>query len=86
MNDKRLFSSFTSYIEPQHKPAILQKIKELRRKHSYSQQEVAELLNMGQNTYSDMESGKTKLDIERLYQIAGLYKVHLNVFLGAPPR
>jgi len=40
---------------------------------------------MGQNTYSDMESGKTKLDIERLYQIAGLYKVHLNVFLGAPP-
>jgi len=40
---------------------------------------------MGQNTYSDMESGKTKLDIERLYQIAGLYKVQLNVFLGAPP-
>ncbi len=75
-------------MEPQHKAVILQKIKELRRKHSYSQQEVSELLNMGQNTYSDLESGKTKLDIERLYQIADLYKVHLNVILGEipPPR
>ena len=72
-------------MEPQHKAAILQKIKELRRKHSYSQQEVAELLNMGQHTYSDMESGKTKLDVERLYQIAALYKVHLNVILGEIP-
>lgn len=72
-------------MEPQHKIVIIQKIKELRRKNNYSQQEVAELLNMGQNTYSDMESGKTKLDIERLYQLAALYKVQINIILGEIP-
>lgn len=74
-------------MTPQQKAAILQKIKDLRKKNNYSQQDVAELLNMNQNTYSDFESGKTKLDIERLYQIAALYKIQLSVLLNeSPPR
>lgn len=65
----------------QTKAAICQKIKYLRKQHGYSQEKTAELLNMRQNTYSDIESGKTKIDIERLAQIAALYKIHLCDFL-----
>ena len=67
---------------------ICNKIKELRKAQGYSQEDVAMLLNMGQNTYSQLESGKTKIDIERLYQIACLYKVSLHELLNElpPPR
>ncbi|OSZ73707.1 hypothetical protein CAP36_17010 [Chitinophagaceae bacterium IBVUCB2] len=67
------------------KPSICQKIKDLRKKHGYSQEEVASLLNIGQNTYSQLESGKTKIDIERLHQIAVLYKIPLHMLLGELP-
>ena len=59
------------------KIVICGKIKQLRNQHSYSQEDVAIVLNMGQTTYSQLESGKTKIDIERLYQIAHLYKIHI---------
>ena len=60
---------------------ICEKIKGLRIKHHYLQEEVAEALNMSQNSYSELETGKRKLDIDRLYQIAQLYKISLNDLL-----
>ncbi len=63
--------------------SICKKIKALRKKYNYSQEEVAEVLNMSQNTYSEFESGKTKLDIERLSQIAALYNISVSELL--PP-
>jgi transcriptional regulator with XRE-family HTH domain len=70
------------------KEAICRKIKILRKKYGYSQEDVAVLLNMGQNTYSQIESGKTKIDIERLQQIALLYKISVHDILEElpPPR
>lgn len=66
---------------------ICNRIKELRRKHDFSQEEVAERLNMSQNAYSQIESGKTKLDIERLCQVAEFYKISLYILLDdLPPR
>ena len=54
--------------------------------HSYSQDDVAFALNMEQNTYSRMERGETKLDIERLEQIAVFYEISLYQLLdGLPP-
>ena len=67
------------------KEAICRKIKILRKKHAYSQDDVALLLNMSQNTYSQLESGKTKIDIERLQQIAGFYKINIQEFFLPPP-
>ena len=67
------------------KEAICRKIKILRKQHGYSQDDVALLLNMGQNTYSQLESGKTKIDIERLQQIAGFYKINIQEFFLPPP-
>lgn len=65
---------------------ICQKIKQLRKKHGYSQEIVAILLNMEQNTYSRLERGETKIDIERLLLIARLYKISIHDLLeGLPP-
>jgi len=40
---------------------------------------------MSQNAYSLLESGKTKIDIERLSEIAVLYNVSLLYFLDITP-
>lgn len=67
------------------KEAICRKIRSLRRKHGYSQEEVAARLNMGQNTYSQLEAGKTKIDVERLHQIASLYNISVHDILEELP-
>jgi transcriptional regulator with XRE-family HTH domain len=40
---------------------------------------------MSQNTYSLLETGKTKLDIERLILIAEFYNVPAHDLLDTPP-
>ncbi|MFM2369774.1 MAG: helix-turn-helix protein, partial [Bacteroidota bacterium] len=39
-------------------------------KAGYSQIDIAELINIEQNTYSDLETGKRKIDLERILQLA----------------
>ena len=56
---------------------ICKRIKSLRKKNGLSQEDLAASLHMSQNAYSLLESGKTKIDIERLYQIADLYNISL---------
>ncbi|MBS1621427.1 MAG: helix-turn-helix transcriptional regulator [Bacteroidetes bacterium] len=41
---------------------------------------------MSQNTYSLLETGKTKLDIERFFAIAAFYKIPVNELLEIPPK
>jgi transcriptional regulator with XRE-family HTH domain len=65
---------------------ICEKLKFLKEKHGYSQQTVADALSMSQNTYSLLETGKTKLDIERLILIAEFYNVPAHDLLDTPPR
>jgi len=67
------------------KESICRKIRSLRRKNGYSQEDVALQLNMGQNSYSQLEAGKTKIDIERLQQIARLYKISVHDILEELP-
>lgn len=67
------------------KNLICKKIKELRIAHQFTQEQVAEVLCMSQNTYSEWETGKTKLDIERLYQLADLYSVSIYEILDESP-
>ncbi|ROI13890.1 MULTISPECIES: helix-turn-helix transcriptional regulator [Epilithonimonas] len=52
---------------------INEKIKQLRALSSYSQAYVAEKLFISQRAYSDIENGKTKIDIDRLKDIAKLF-------------
>ncbi|MGQ0737633.1 MAG: helix-turn-helix domain-containing protein [Bacteroidota bacterium] len=53
------------------------RIKLLRKKNNLTQSDIASSLNMSQNAYSLLESGKTKIDLDRLYQIARFYKISI---------
>ena len=58
------------------------RIKELREKGGYTQSEVAELLHIRQNTYSQYESGKRQLPISFLIELARFYKTSTDYILG----
>ena len=58
------------------------KLKELRDEHNISQKEIAALLNVKQNTYSQYETGKRELPIEVLIKLARFYKTTTDYILG----
>lgn len=62
------------------KPQKIMRI--LRESKEYSQEYVANVLNINQKTYSSIESGKSKLTVERINQLADLYKVKPDYFLS----
>ncbi|AWH83433.1 TPA: helix-turn-helix transcriptional regulator [Clostridioides difficile] len=52
----------------------LQRLKELRLEHGYTQQQLATHMDMSQTTYSDKEKGKTPFTIpefEKLHKFLG---------------
>lgn len=53
------------------------KIRALRLHYNLSQQNVADLLSISQKAYSKIETGDTVLTINRLKEIAIIFKVHL---------
>ena len=59
---------------------VIRKIKLLRESNNYTQQYVADELELSQNAYSLIEKGLTKLTIERLEQIAVFYKIEVSDF------
>jgi len=59
---------------------VATKIRTLRNAKGYSQEYVAAKLNISQNTYSKIESGQTKLTIDRVEQLAKLYEVEPEFF------
>ena len=58
------------------------KVKEYRVKYSYTQKELAELLGIKQNTYSDKERGKTKFTIDEIKLIKELLNVTYDEILS----
>ena len=52
---------------------LSQRLKELRKLHSYTQDYVASMLGVVRQTYSHYESGKRTPNSETLYKLAGLY-------------
>jgi len=62
--------------------SILVRIKELRKHRGWSQSEMAERLNVALKTYQNLESGITRIDIERLGQVASILGVELIDLLG----
>ena len=60
-----------------------ERIRELREDRSLKQQEVADILNVGQRTYSDYESGKTRIPIDSILILAKYYNVSLDFITGA---
>lgn len=58
-------------------------IREIREDHSLTQQKVADLLHVGQRTYADYESGKTRIPIDSLLILAKFYNVSMDYITGA---
>ncbi len=58
------------------------KLKELREENNVSQKEIAEFLNIRQNTYSQYETGKRQLPIDVLIKLSRFYKVTTDYILG----
>lgn len=59
-----------------------ERIKEIREEHSYTQQQVANWLNVGQRTYCDYESGKTRIPIDSIIILARHYNVSMDYITG----
>ena len=57
------------------------RIKELREENGLTQTQVAEFLNVKQNTYSQYETEKRQLSIEVLIKLSKLYKVSTDYIL-----
>ncbi len=59
---------------------ICNRLRELRKQKEMTQLEVSEKLYMSQNAYSEMESGKRKIDINRLQQFSEIFNVPIQYF------
>lgn len=60
-----------------------ERIREIREDNSLTQQKIADLLNIGQRTYADIESGKTRIPIDSLLILAKFYNVSMDYISGA---
>ncbi|MBR2279596.1 MAG: helix-turn-helix transcriptional regulator [Ruminococcus sp.] len=58
-------------------------LRDLRKKHSkYSQQEMADMLNISRSTYTYYETGKSEPGQEKLKKICDILSVDFNTLLG----
>lgn len=62
---------------------ILGNIKRLRKERGLSQAEMAEALHIALKTYQNIEGGVTRIDIDRLGQIAEVLETELSKLLGS---
>lgn len=60
-----------------------EKIREIREEHFLTQQMIADLLHIGQRTYADYESGKTRIPIDNILILAKHYNVSMDYITGA---
>ena len=58
--------------------ALANKLKELRKSHSYKQVEIAAFLGVVRQTYANYENGLRTPDTETLHKIAALYEMTLD--------
>ncbi len=61
---------------------IFPNIKNLREDNDYKQRELAEYLNVSQNTYSQYENGVIELTASTLIKLAKFYNVSVDYLLG----
>lgn len=60
-----------------------ERIREIREDNCLTQQKIADLLHIGQRTYADYESGKTRIPVDNLLILARFYDVSLDYITGA---
>ncbi|MDU6346125.1 MAG: helix-turn-helix transcriptional regulator [Clostridium sp.] len=61
----------------------LDRIRALREDKDLTQTDIANLLNIGQKTYSDYELGKTRIPLDSMLVLARFYDVSMDYLSGA---
>ena len=61
---------------------VILKVKEYRVMKGYTQTEIANLLGIKQNTYSDKERGKTQFNVKEIRIIKELFEVTYDELLS----
>ena len=61
---------------------FFKRLRELRFRYGLTQNELAEIIGIKRNTYSDWENGKTEPSFENLIKLADLFEVSLDCLLG----
>lgn len=59
-----------------------ERIRALREDSDMTQTQIAQLLKVGQKTYSDYELGKTRIPADSLITLAKLYHVSMDYICG----
>ena len=59
----------------------MKNLKEIRKQKGLTQTEVAQKLNISQQTYSDYENKKTEPDIDKLIELSKLFNISLDKLL-----
>ena len=59
-----------------------ERIRALREDNDLSQAQVAELLNVGQKTYSDYELGRVRIPLDSMTILAKYYNVSMDYICG----
>lgn len=60
----------------------IERIRALREDRDKTQTEIAQLLKVGQKTYSDYELGKTRIPVDSLIILAKEYNVSMDYICG----
>ena len=68
--------------EEEKKNLFSVRLKELRLRHGFNQEELAKQIGIKQNSYSDWEHGKSKPNYEKLEKIADFFSVSLDWLFG----
>jgi transcriptional regulator with XRE-family HTH domain len=59
-----------------------ERIRGIREDHDITQREIAHILNISQRTYSDYESGRIRIPVEALIQLAEYYNLNMDYISG----
>ncbi len=60
-----------------------QRIRNIREDRNLTQQKIADLLHIGQRTYSDYESGRTRIPVDSILILAKFYNLSMDYMTGA---
>ena len=58
------------------------RIRDLRNDRGLTQQQIAELLNVSQNTYSQYEIGTSRFPLDTVVKLAEFYEVSVDYLVG----
>ena len=61
---------------------MYQRLRDLREDNDLKQYQIAKLLNIKQNTYSQYENEKREIQIDLLWKLADFYKTSIDYIVG----